>query len=99
MYIPAHSAGAVEYNDCISANEWPVGWSYRIHRLHLYKKVRPPNVCPGYDIKQSDGEAPVLDFLGMRSTLSLHLLSSPLRIEVVTPNRFISMDNIELFDI
>ena len=35
----AQSAGAVEYTDCTSA-----------------EGVRPPpNECPGYDIKQSDG--------------------------------------------
>ena len=39
----------------------------------------PPNECPGYDTKQSDGEVPaVLEFWGMRSTPSLPLLPSPL---------------------
>ncbi len=33
----------------------PVGWGCRIHRLHLYRGVRPPHECPGYDTKQSDG--------------------------------------------
>ena len=38
----------------------------------------PPKECPGYDTRQSDGEAPVmLDFGGMRSTPSLPLLSGP----------------------
>ena len=42
----AQSAGAVEYTDCISADG-----------------VRSPrNECPGYDIKQSDGEASTLEF-------------------------------------
>ena len=40
-----------------------VGWCSRIHRLHLCRGVRPPptppNECPAYDIKQSDGEASV----------------------------------------
>ena len=38
----------------------PVGWSYRIHRLHLCRGVRTPNECPRYDSKQSDGEALVI---------------------------------------
>ena len=40
----------------------PVGWSYKIHRLLLCRGVRnpPPNECPGYDTKQSDGEVPVM---------------------------------------
>ena len=45
----------------------PVGWGSRIHRLHLCRGVRlsPPNECPGYDTKRSDGEAPVmLEFWG-----------------------------------
>ena len=34
----------------------------RIYWLHLYRAVRPPPIQhPGYDIKQSDGEAPVLE--------------------------------------
>ena len=33
----------------------------------------PPNGCPGYDTKQSDGEVPaVLELWGMRSTLHCH---------------------------
>ena len=49
-----------------------VDWeSCRIHRLQLCRGVRLPNVCPGYDTKQSDGEAPLmLDLWGMRSTRS-----------------------------
>ena len=29
------------------------------------RKVKPPNECPGYDINQSDGQAPVLKLWGM----------------------------------
>ena len=30
----------------------PVDWSYRVHRLHLSKEVKPSyNECPGYDDK------------------------------------------------
>ena len=32
------------------------------------------NVCPGYDIKPSDDEVPVLELLGLWSTFSLPLL-------------------------
>ena len=39
----------------------PVGWGYRIHLLHLSSGVSPtPKVCPRYDAKQSDCEAPVM---------------------------------------
>ena len=40
----------------------PVGWGCRIHRLHHCRGLRPPPIdeCPGYDTKQSDGEAPVM---------------------------------------
>ena len=71
-----------------------VGWSYRIYRLHLCREVRPPppNECPGYDTKQSDGEVPViLGFWGMRNTPSLPLLPGPLWPSVVAPYRVLSM--------
>ena len=57
------------------------------------------NVCPGYDIKQSDGEAPVLELLGMRSTPSLPLLPGSLWPGMVTPDRVLSMGQIKLFNI
>ena len=51
-----------------------------------------PNECPGYDTKQSDGEALVmLEFWGMWSTLSLPSLASPLCLRVVAPDRALSM--------
>ena len=55
-------------------------WGRRILRLHLCRGVRSPhNECLGYDIKQSDGETPVmLELWGMRSTLSLASLLGPL---------------------
>ena len=58
------------------SQDWscPVGWGCRIHWLLLCRGVRPspPNECPGYDTKQSDGEVPaVLELWGMRSTPSL----------------------------
>ena len=64
----------------------------RIHWLYLCK-------CPEYDFKQSDGEAPeILELWGMGST-SLPLLPGPLWPRVVTPERVLSMGQIELFDI
>ena len=53
--LTAQSAEAVEYTDCISAEEY-----------------NSSNECPGYDIKQSDVEPPViLELWEMRSTSSL----------------------------
>ena len=52
----------------------------------------PPNECPGYDTKQSDGEVPaVLGLWGMRSTPLLPLLPGPLWPGVVAPDRALSM--------
>ena len=40
-------------------NTCPVSWGCRIHWLHLCRGVRtPPNECPRYDTKQSDGDIP-----------------------------------------
>ena len=46
----------------ILQNVCPFGWGCRIHQLLLCRRVRPhpPNECPGYDTKQSDGEVPVM---------------------------------------
>ena len=48
-------------------------------------------VYPGYDTKQSDGEAS-----GMQSTHSLPSLPGSLWIRVVAPNRVLFMGQIEL---
>ena len=70
----------------------PVGWGCRIHQLHLCRGVRPPNECPGYDTKQSDGEVPVmLELWGMQSTHSLLSLPGPLWPRVVAPDKVLSM--------
>ena len=75
----------------------PVGWGCRIHRLHLCRRVRPPNEWPGYDTKQSDGEAPVmLGLCGIQSTLSLQLLPALLLPWMVAPDKALSMGKIEL---
>ena len=53
-------------------------------------------MCPGYDTKQSDGEALVmLDIWGMRSIPSLPSLTDPLWPRVVAPDRILSMGQIE----
>ena len=76
----------------------PVGWGCRIHQLHLCRGVRPPpNECPWYDSKQSDGhEAPVMLELWEMLSTSLSLLPGPLWPGVVTPDRVLSMGQIEL---
>ena len=52
----------------------------------------PPNECPGYDTKQSDGEVPaMLELWGIRSTPSLSSLPGPLWPGVVAPDRTLSM--------
>ena len=72
---------------------FPGGWGCRIHRLLLCRGVRhPPNDCPGYDTKQSDGEVPaMLELWEMRSTSSLPSLPGPLWPGVVAPDRALSM--------
>ena len=56
-----------------------------------------PLTSPGYVIKQSDGEVPVmLGLWGIWSTPSLPLLPGPLWAGVVAPDRVQSMGQIEL---
>ena len=53
-----------------------------IHLLANWGVRKPrPNKCSGYDIKQSDGEDPVLELWGMQSTPSLPSLLDPLWLE------------------
>ena len=76
----------------------PVGWSCKIHRLHLCRGVRPPLqwVSRIYDTK-SDGEVPaMLELWERQRTLSLSLLPGPLWPRVVAPDRVLSMGQIEL---
>ena len=56
----------------------------------------PPNECPRYDSKQSDGDAPVLELLGMWSNPSLPSLSGPLWPGVAEPDRAMSMGQIDI---
>ena len=54
----------------------------------LQRGKTPPNECPGYDTKQSDGEVPsMLELWGMQSTPSLPLLPGPLWPGVVAPDK------------
>ena len=78
----AQLAGAVEYTDCIFA-----------------EGLRRTSPRPRYYTKQSDGQAPVmLKLCGMRSTPSLPSLTGPFWPRVVTPDRVLSMSQIELLD-
>ena len=57
---------------------------------HIYKHTF--NECPRYETKQSDDEAPVIvEFWGMRSTLSLPSLPGPFWPGVVSPEKVLSM--------
>ena len=77
-----------------------VSYGCRILRLHLCKGVRIPNKCPEYDIKQSDGEVLImLELWEMQSTSSLASLQGSLCPWVVSPDRVLSMGQIERFDI
>ena len=83
------AGGAIEYTDCTSAEGQDTNSSPSL-----------PDKCLGYDIKQFDGETPVMPKLwGMQSTPSLPWLSGPLWLQVVTPDRILSMGQIEIFDI
>ena len=63
----------------------------------LQRDKIPPYGCPGYDIKQSDGEAPVmLEHWGMRSTPLLPLLPGPLWPGMLAPDSPIYIGQIEL---
>ena len=61
------------------------------------KRYPPPNECPAYDTKQSDGELWVmLELWGMQSTPLLLSLPGPFWPGVVAPDRVLSMGQIEL---
>ena len=57
-------------------------------------------MCPGYDAKQSDSEAPVMPkHWGMRSTYSLSSFLSPPWPGAAVPDRVLSMGQIEKLNI
>ena len=56
-------------------------------------------MCPRYDTKQSNDEFPVLEHWGIWSTYSLPLLPGPLGLQMILPDRVLSLGQIELFDI
>ena len=78
----------------------PVGWGYRIHRLHLCRGVTPVSQrVSWYDIRSFDGKAPVLEIWGMWSTPSLPSSPGLLWTRMIAPDIVLSMDQkIELFD-
>ena len=51
----------------------------------------PTKECPAYDIKQSAGEALILEILGIWSTIFLRLLSGPFRSGELASDRVLSM--------
>ena len=66
----------------------------------LQRGKTPPNKCPRYDTKQSDGEALVMQELWrIGSTLSMPSLPGPLWSRVVASETVLSMSQKELFDI
>ena len=74
-----------------------VGWSCRIHQLHLCKGARHPQRVSRYDTEQSDGEATVMQELWeMLNTPSLPSLPGPLWLGLVARDRVLSMGQIEL---
>ena len=55
--------------------------------MHLCREIRPPNKCPVYDIRPSDGDASALKIWGMWSCPSLPLLPGPPCLGVVASDR------------
>ena len=77
----------------------PVSWGSRIHRLKLYRGVRPSyhKECPVNDTKQSDGPIQLmLEYWRMEWTSSLPLLSGPLWSGVLASDKALSMGQIEI---
>ena len=100
LYI-AQSAGASLHrgkNSPPTSDLCPVSWGCIIHWLLFCIVVRPPpNECPVYDTKRSDGEAPVmLELWKRQSNSSLPSLPGPFWVGVVAPDRVRSKGEIEL---
>ena len=63
-----------------------------ISALLLFCSETPSNKCPGYDIKQSDSETPViLELWGIWSTPSLPMFPGPFWPRVIVPDIVLSM--------
>ena len=59
--------------------------------IYFYRGVRFLNGCPRHDMKQSDGEGPIiLGLWGIQSTPWLSSLPGPLLPRVVAPDRVLS---------
>ena len=69
-----------------------VGYSCRIQRLHLCRGVTPPPECPGYDIKQSDGEASTLEIW---ENVEYPFIAITARSTLIAPDRVLSMGQLE----
>ena len=79
-----------------------IAWSAETLEYADSKGVRPPpnaNECPGYHIKQSEGESSMLELWRKHIIHSLQTLPGPLWLWVVVPERDLSMGQIEMFNI
>ena len=97
MYIcvafKSHTVWSCEHVNTLATSILQTAMS-TFHSLNspLQRGKTPPNECPVYDTKQSDGEVPaVLELWGMRNTPSLSSLPGPLWPGVVAPDRVLSM--------
>ena len=83
IFLSALSVGGVTYSDFIFTEGGD-------NPQCTYK-------CPGFDIKQSDGETPVLEFWRVGSIFSLSLLSVPFWPGEVAPFGVTSVGQREIF--
>ena len=83
-YVPAQSAVAIEFTDCILQRG----------------KIPRPNKCPGYDTEQSDGEASViLELLGNVEYFFIPIAPRSTLAQSGSTWLILSMAKIEQFDI
>ena len=77
-----------------------VRWRCRIHRMHPCRRLTPPQkeMRPRFDIRSSDGEAPILELWEMWKTASIPLLAGSLSSGVLVPVRVPPMGQLELCD-
>ena len=80
-------------------------WTDRCIYIYIYiypslktGKTPPTDECPGYNTRQSDGEAPVQDLWEMWSTSSLSLLPGPLWPGMVVPIRISFLGQTRILD-